>query len=1048
MYSSPSVYRFAQSIIQLRSVQNFLRPALASFAALVLGGFFVAGAKAATYTVTTVNDGGAGSFRQAITNANQNPGADTIVFNISAGNGVRTITVLSALPAIASDITIDATTQPGYPAVNTPQVEIVGSNLSNGEHGLHFRLGTSILKGLAIRNFPGDGIRIGCDYPQPQPCGIPGAPPCPANPCNTPELRPAVTIRSSHIGTNAAGTLDIGNNGSGIYIEDSTRSCTIGGNVSAPRNVISGNNNHGIFIEFLSPTHIIQGNYIGTNLSGTAGVGNTLWGISDEGAAQIGGTSDAARNVISGNGVGGVESEGVITGNYIGTNAAGTAAIPNGSGGGILCNPCKVGGSAPGAGNVISGNNGNGIRGKGTFQGNRIGTNAAGTAAVPNKLHGIYIESDNSTIGGTGTSSVANIISGNLKAGIHLEFNFLSGTNPTLIKGNYIGTNPAGADLGNGESGVDVGLGAVNVQIGGAEPFAANAIAFNGGDGVTVRNDSNDFQSQPLGVDIHRNIIRANDELGIDLNADGLTQNETLDGDTGANDLQNFPVITSAATFNGIHGTLNSTPNKTFRIDFYSNAACDSSGNGEGAEFIGSTDVTTDANGNAAFQYAGGVSAGQIITATATLPFQPAGQGNNTGGTSEFSPCLAATASHGQFKFSAANYTVNENTSSVTISVNRIFGSQGYVSVGYSTSDGTATAGQDYTTTFGILAWADGDTTSKTFQIPITDDGFDEPNKTVNLILDNPNGGATFSNPSSAVLTITDDDAPPQIFVDDISLGESDDNSAVATFTVRLGAHTEQVSVLYETTNDFAISGIDYQATSGTLHFAAGETSKTITVPLVGDNIGEPHETFFLNLSAPTNATIGDAQASALILNDDEDGMNPVALLPAADAYVKGATPTDNFGAVAELQVKRTLNPGSGKGRQAYLRFDTSSITGSFTKATLRVFGRLSAITATNHDIPTAAFPVSAVWTESLLTWANKPAPNVPQPLAQAIVTDDTERWCEFDITDFINDERIAGRAVTGVLLRNMAQGEIGDFYTVFRARETTLNQPQLVIAP
>lgn len=171
-----------------------------------------------------------------------------------------------------------------------------------------------------------------------------------------------------------------------------------------------------------------------------------------------------------------------------------------------------------------------------------------------------------------------------------------------------------------------------------------------------------------------------------------------------------------------------------------------------------------------------------------------------------------------------------------------------------------------------------------------------------------------------------------------------------------------------------------------------------------------------------------------------------VTLTPVADAYVKGSTPDVNFGAAIDLQVKRTLNPGTGKGRQAYLRFDTSSVTGNVTRAVLRVYGNLNATIGANNNLPCAVFPVSAVWDETTLVWNNKPAPNVPSELARVIVADTTARWYEFDITSFINAERTAGRSVTGVLLRNMEEGEPGDYFTAFNSKEAATNQPQLVI--
>jgi len=172
----------------------------------------------------------------------------------------------------------------------------------------------------------------------------------------------------------------------------------------------------------------------------------------------------------------------------------------------------------------------------------------------------------------------------------------------------------------------------------------------------------------------------------------------------------------------------------------------------------------------------------------------------------------------------------------------------------------------------------------------------------------------------------------------------------------------------------------------------------------------------------------------------------PVVLATDADAYVKGASPDANFGRLNELQIKRTLNPGSGKGRQAYMRFDTASVSGTITKATLRLYGRLNSVTVSNANIPCAVFPVSQVWQELTLTWNNKPAPNVPTELSRVTVIGDTARWYEFDITTFVNQERAAGRMTAGLLLRNMQRGETGDFYTIFNSKEATANRPQLVI--
>lgn len=271
---------------------------------------------------------------------------------------------------------------------------------------------------------------------------------------------------------------------------------------------------------------------------------------------------------------------------------------------------------------------------------------------------------------------------------------------------------------------------------------------------------------------------------------------------------------------------------------------------------------------------------------------------------------------------------------------------------------------------------------------------------------------------------------------------------AGATATTALDVHNA---------GDFAISGFSVKLYPGD-PANAGAPLATATFPealRAGD-----HRIVSLPLTIPSNG-IGKLVAvveavggvTEITTANNRATLNftgvfpPITLSPTADAFVKGATPDTNFGASPELQVKRTLNPGSGRGRQAYLRFDTSSVTGTITRATLRVYGKLNVVAGANRDIPCAVFPVSnSAWTELGLTWVNKMQPNVPNELARVTVTDDVARWYEFDITAFINSERAAGRTISGVLLRNMLRGETGDFYTVFNSKEAAEDQPQLVI--
>lgn len=195
-----------------------------------------------------------------------------------------------------------------------------------------------------------------------------------------------------------------------------------------------------------------------------------------------------------------------------------------------------------------------------------------------------------------------------------------------LVQGNLIGTDvTGGAALGNGGHGVDVGC--YQNVVGGTAGGASNRIAFNGGDGVSV--------GCATGNQVRANSIFLNGDLGIDLGNDGVTANDPNDGDTGANNLQNFPVLSSATTNAGyttVTGSLNSTPSITFDVDLFVSPSCDSSGHGEGETFLKTVQITTDPGGNGLFSETFVSVENQFVTATATDP---------NGNTSEFSACQA-----------------------------------------------------------------------------------------------------------------------------------------------------------------------------------------------------------------------------------------------------------------------------------------------------------------------------------------------------------------------------------------------------------------------
>jgi ribosomal protein L35AE/L33A/disulfide oxidoreductase YuzD len=219
---------------------------------------------------------------------------------------------------------------------------------------------------------------------------------------------------------------------------------------------------------------------------------------------------------------------------------------------------------------------------------------------------------------------------------------------------------------------------------------------------------------------------------------------------------------------------------------------------------------------------------------------------------------------------SIGNATVTEGASGIvnatfTVTLSPLSGRQ--VTVHYATADGTAGAPGDYTATSGDLTFASGDT-SETITVPVKGDLLDEDNETFTVELSNP-GNATIAD-AEGTGTITDDDPLPTLAINDVTVTEGDSGTTDATFTVTMSAQSGRtVTVAYATANASAVAPSDYEATNGSLSFAAGETTKTITVPVNGDLANEGTETYLVNLSNILNATAADAQGVGTIVDDD-----------------------------------------------------------------------------------------------------------------------------------------------------------------------------------
>ena len=320
----------------------------------------------------------------------------------------------------------------------------------------------------------------------------------------------------------------------------------------------------------------------------------------------------------------------VVECNYIGTDVSGMVALGNGTGGVSVGNGASnntIGGTAADEGNLISGNlevgvsldnaNGNDV------QGNFVGTDATGTAILANSI-GVLLSGGggNNVVGGMAVGA-GNLISGNGADAVAIE-----NSNNNRVEGNLIGTDVTGAaPLSNVRHGVLISSGATGNAIGGTAAGTGNTIAFNNQNGVTV------LDATSTGNPILGNDIFGNGSLGIDLGDDGPTPNDPNDPDPGPNNLQNIVVLTAVEHVGGVSttvdGTLNSTPNTAFRVEFFSSPAADPSGFGEGQTFRGFTNVNTNGAGNAAFSFFIPVDlSGEFIAATVT------DENNNT---SEFS---------------------------------------------------------------------------------------------------------------------------------------------------------------------------------------------------------------------------------------------------------------------------------------------------------------------------------------------------------------------------------------------------------------------------
>jgi hypothetical protein len=399
------------------------RPSVWTSCLALLVALFAVPALAATFTVTNSADSGAGSFRQALLDANAAVGPDTIAFSIP-GAGVHTITLTSLLPLITSPVFIDGYTQPGSSVNTNPmnaginavlQIELTGTQVS-----LFFSTGSdgSTVRGLVINGSSNDKISSTVSN---------------------------LTVTGNFLSTNATGTAAASGlfGGFGVRIDGSATNATVGGPNPADRNLISGGAAGGVILPFPSTSgHLIQGNYIGTDVTGTVALNvGTPLGLRNIGGANVLG------NLVSGNLGGGMALFGnnIVQGNLVGTQRDGTSPLPNGNFGGINLqgDGSTIGGSGAGQRNVIAFNINSGIDSQTNVSGNRITQNSiysntalgiallntgtplandAGDADVVPGNHGQNYPVITSAGIASGTATISGTINSNASTALHLEF--------------------------------------------------------------------------------------------------------------------------------------------------------------------------------------------------------------------------------------------------------------------------------------------------------------------------------------------------------------------------------------------------------------------------------------------------------------------------------------------------------------------------------------------------------------------------------------------------------------------------------------------------
>ncbi|WP_242056395.1 S-layer family protein [Nostoc sp. FACHB-152] len=366
----------------------------------------------------------------------------------------------------------------------------------------------------------------------------------------------------------------------------------------------------------------------------------------------------------------------------------------------------------------------------------------------------------------------------------------------------------------------------------------------------------------------------------------------------------------------------------------------------------------------------------------------------------------------GTLAFSSANYSINEDgTANTVVTITRTGGTNGEVSVTLTPSNGTATAPDDYSNTPITVTFANGET-SKTVSIPIVNDTVYEQTETINLTLSNPTNGAALGTQTTAAISIIDNDAVPgTIAFSQATYSVNEDGTPISQVTLtRTGGSNGEISVVVTPSNGTATASDDYSNTPITVTFANGETSKTISIPIVSDSQFEANETINLSLSSATGgATIGSQNTAILtIVNDD-------SFLPGAIAF-SGANYSVNENGTPINQITLTRTGGSDGEVSVTLNFSDGTATAASDYSNTPI-----TVTFANGDTTskTVTIPINNdTLAESTETF------NLTLTNATGGATIGSQNTAVVSIIDDDNEVNIVGTAGNDTLIGNIANND------------------------